>query len=78
MVSLLPGYQQRALRQVEGVDPFKLSTQAAKGLLFPSSGLHAFTPLREVRQMLSHPLNIRLSSWETGPCLSMLGFLGTN
>lgn len=79
LVSLLPGYQQRALRQVEGVDPFKLSAQAAKDrLLLPSFGLRAFMPLREIGQMLSHPLNVRLSSWETGPCLSMLGFLGTS
>lgn len=79
LVSLLPGYQQRALRQVEGVDPFKLSAQAAKGrLLLPSFGLRAFMPLWEIGQMLSHPLNVRLSSWETGPCLSMLGFLGTS
>lgn len=63
---------------MEGVDPFKLSSQAAKGLLFPSFGLCAFMPLREIGQMLSHPLNVRLSSWETGPCLSMLGFLGTS
>lgn len=72
---LLPGYQLRTLRQVEGVDPFKLSAQAAKALLFPSFGLRAFMPLREIGQMLSRPVNLRLSSWETGPCLSMLGSL---
>lgn len=33
---LLPGDQRRALRQVKGVDPFKLSAQTAGGLLFPS------------------------------------------
>lgn len=40
------GNQQRALRQVEGVDPFLLSVQTARGLLFPSVGC---TPLREIR-----------------------------
>lgn len=41
------GNQQRALRQVEGVDPFLLSVQTARGLLFPSVGC---TPLREIKR----------------------------
>lgn len=46
LVSLLPGCQQRALRQVEGVDPFKLvSTSSQRPPLptFWAACLYAFT-----------------------------------
>lgn len=43
-----PGHQQRALRQVGGAGPLRLSVQSSRprGLLFPSSGLHTLQEIQ--------------------------------